>query len=70
MQEFDWKIRKRRGTRRAKETQLNESKSRASNISIKQAAGSGSESSTKIRDKKSSQESDNFEKFLKTGILN
>jgi hypothetical protein len=36
---------------------------------LNKAAGSGSESSTKIRDKKSGQESDNFEKFLKTGYL-
>jgi len=34
---------------------------------IEQAAGSGSESSTKMREKKS--DSDNFEKFTKTGIL-
>ena len=36
-------------------------------LNINEAAGSGSESSTKIREKKS--DSENFEKFLKTGIL-
>jgi hypothetical protein len=44
------------------------SKINLSKNKIEQAAGSGSESSTKMREKKS--DSENFEKFTKTGLFN